>query len=153
MNILYIINSTNGQAMTTLYLRTREIPRNMDNHKEDVMRVKSLVTIGCLSMMVAAGVANASEDAASKVPGVSVSERIGAGGSVYSSSQSDSTGLCSVTGANITERIGHGGSTYHAKSVGTRECNGNGRMVDVIERIGVGGSIHPSIYSSSHPIG
>ena len=112
------------------------------------MRVKSLVTIGCLSMMVAAGVANASEDAASKVPGVSVSERIGAGGSVYVSSQSDGVGPCPVTGVNITERIGHGGSIYHAKSVQVRECNENGRMVEVIERIGVGGSV----YSSSHPI-
>lgn len=120
----------------------------MNNHKEDVMRMKSLVTIGWLSMVVAAGVANASEHAATKVQGVHNSERIGAGGSDYSPSQSDGGGLCAVTGTKITERIGHGGSTYHTKSVQAGECNGNGRLVDVIQRIGVGGSV----YSSSHPI-
>lgn len=113
------------------------------------MSMKRLVTIGCLSVMVVAGVANASEDTASKVQGVNISERIGVGGSVYSSSQPDDIGPCSVAGATITGRMGQGGSTYHTKSVPPRECNGNGRMADVIERIGVGGSV----YSSSRPLG
>lgn len=113
------------------------------------MSMKRLVTMGCLSVMVAAGVANASEDTALTVQGVKISERIGVDGSVYSSSQPNGSGPCSVTRATITRRIGQGGSTYYTKSHQAGECNGNGRMVDVIERIGVGGSV----YFSSRPLG
>lgn len=114
------------------------------------MNMKRLVTMGCLSVIVTAGVANASEDATSKVQGMNFSERIGVGGSVYSSSQSDGMVPCSVTGANITERIGHGGSTYSSQLFERGFCS-EGRAerskANISQRIGHGGSI----YSISRP--
>lgn len=62
------------------------------------MRVKSIVTVGFLSMVVATGVASASEDVASEAHRVNVIERIGAGGSAYFSNQPDNAGMCPVTG-------------------------------------------------------
>lgn len=114
------------------------------------MRMKSMVAIGFMSMVVAAGVASASDGAAFDVQRVNVTERIGAGGAVYSSSQPDGAGTCSVAGVSATERIGHGGSTYsfsRSKSVQEGDCHavgGEGKRVETIERIGAGGSIYLS---------
>ena len=111
------------------------------------MSVKSLVTVGYLSLVVTAGVANASDGAASEAQRVNISERIGVGGSAYSSSQPDGTGTYSSTGVNITERMGHGGSTYSSSQpvgrVMCREARADRRKVDVSERVGHGGSIYP----------
>ncbi|NJL16919.1 MAG: hypothetical protein HC938_06670 [Nitrospira sp.] len=94
------------------------------------MRVKNIVTVGFLSMVVASGVANASDGVATENQRVNVIERIGAGGSAYSSNQPDNVGMCPVTGMNVTERIGHGGSTYsfsRSKSVQAGDCHTMGQ--------------------------
>ncbi len=112
------------------------------------MRVKSIVTVGFLSMVVATGVASASEDVASEAHRVNVIERIGAGGSAYFSNQPDNAGMCPVTGMNVTERIGHGGSTYsfsRSKSVQAGDCHTMGeaeKRAHVVARIGAGGSTY-----------
>lgn len=107
-----------------------------------------MLAIGFMSVVVATGVASASDGAAFDVERVNVTERIGAGGAVYFSSQPDGAGTCSVTGVNITERIGHGGSTYsfsRSKSVQKGDCltvKAEGKRVETIERIGAGGSTY-----------
>lgn len=112
------------------------------------MRVKSMLAIGFMSVVVATGVASASDDAVFDAQRVNVAERIGAGGAAYSLSQPDGAGSCSLTGANVTERIGHGGSTYsisQSKSVQEGDCHAVGKeeeRVERIERIGAGGSTY-----------
>ncbi len=112
------------------------------------MRVKSMVIVGFLSMVVTSGVASASDGVASKAQRVNVTERIGAGGSVYSSNQPDNVGMCPVTGMNVTERIGHGGSTYsfsRSKSAQAGDCPMMGeaeKRAHVVARIGAGGSTY-----------
>ena len=89
------------------------------------MSTKTMFTMGFLSMMVASGVVKVPDSFAIEAQRVEAIERIGAGGSTYSSSQPMpvQSGDSHVAG---TER----------------------RKVDVIERIGAGGSI----YSSSQPL-
>lgn len=116
------------------------------------MRVKNMVTVGFLSMVVATGVASASDGAASRAQGVNVMERMGAGGSAYSSSQPDGADACPVTGVRVTGRIGHGGSTYSvspSESVPVGNCHAmEGKRVDSSERIGAGGSTYFSSRST-----
>ena len=89
------------------------------------MSAKKMFVMGFLSMMVASGVVKVPDSFASEAQRVDAIERIGAGGSTYSSSRSmpSQPGDSNVAG---TER----------------------RKVDVIERIGAGGST----YSSSQPM-
>ena len=51
------------------------------------MNAKTMLTMGVLSMMVASGVVKVPDSFASEAQRVDVIERIGAGGSTYSSSQ------------------------------------------------------------------
>ncbi|OQW32827.1 MAG: hypothetical protein A4E19_05595 [Nitrospira sp. SG-bin1] len=108
------------------------------------MRSKSIVTIGFMTMMAVAGVVSASGSFASDVGSIAASERIGHGGSTYSSN-SDGAGVCRMK-ADMAERIGAGGSTYSSSQTmsaqaGGCRTRGEGRnKVDVIERIGHGGS-------------
>jgi hypothetical protein len=83
------------------------------------MSTKGMFTVGFLSMMVASGVVQVSDSFASEAQRVDVIERIGAGGSTYSSSRSMSVkpGDSHVAGieqrrVDVIERIGAGGSTY-----------------------------------------
>lgn len=88
------------------------------------MRVKNMLAVGFLLMTAATGVVTTSDSFASDVQRADVIERVGHGGSTYSSSQSKSVqvGDCHVMGEE-------------------------GRKEDVIERIGAGGAI----YSYSRP--
>jgi hypothetical protein len=89
------------------------------NHKEGVMSAKKMFTVGFLSMMVASGVVKVPDSFASDAQRVEVIERIGAGGSAYSSSRPMPVQLgdSHVAGTergevDVIERIGAGGSTY-----------------------------------------
>ncbi|MGE0471716.1 MAG: hypothetical protein AB7L09_25325 [Nitrospira sp.] len=114
------------------------------------MRVKSMMTVGFLSIVVATGVASAPDGAASETQRVNSIERMGAGGSAYSSNHADGVGTCPVTGVNAIERIGHGGSTYsfsRSKSVHAGDCHtmrGEEKRANVVARIGAGGSTYSS---------
>jgi hypothetical protein len=125
------------------------------------MSAKKIFTMGFLSMMVASGVVKVPDSFASEAQRVDVIERIGAGGSTYSSSQpmTIQPGDSNVAGTerrkvDVIERIGAGGSTYSSSQpmpVQPGDSNVAGterRKVDVIERIGAGGST----YSSSQPM-
>ena len=125
------------------------------------MSTKKMFTMGFLSMMVASGVVKVSDSFAFEAQRADVIERIGAGGSTYSSSQPMpvQSGDSHVTGTerrklDVIERIGVGGSTYSSSlpmpvQPGDSHVAGTERRkVDVIERIGAGGSI----YSSSQPL-
>lgn len=117
------------------------------------MRVESMLAVGFLLMTAATGVVTTSDSFASDAQRADVIERMGHGGSTYSSSQPDGAGTCNGTGVSVIERVGHGGSTYsfsQSKSVQVGDCHvmgEEGRKVDVIERIGAGGAI----YSYSRP--
>ena len=83
------------------------------------MSAKKMFTVGFLSMMVASGVAKVPDSFASDAQRVEVIERIGAGGSAYSSSRPMPVQLgdSHVAGTergevDVIERIGAGGSTY-----------------------------------------
>jgi hypothetical protein len=125
------------------------------------MSAKTMFTMGLLSMMVASGVAQVPDSFAFEAQRADVIERIGAGGSTYSSSQPMPVqpGDSHVAGmeqrkADVSDRIGAGGSTYSSSQPvpfqpGDSNVAGmERRKVDVIERIGAGGSI----YSSSQPV-
>ena len=125
------------------------------------MSAKKMLTMGFLSMMVASGVVKVPDSFASEAQRVDVIERIGAGGSTYSSSQPMPVqpGDSHVAGTerrkvDVIERIGAGGSTYSSSQPmpvqpGDSHVAGTERRkVDVIERIGAGGST----YSSSQPM-
>ena len=86
---------------------------------------KKMFTMGFLSMMVASGVVKVPDNFASEAQRADAIERIGAGGSTYSSSQPMAV------------------QPGDAHVAGTEQ-----RKVDVIERIGAGGSA----YSSSQPM-
>jgi|CXWL01.1.fsa_nt_gi hypothetical protein len=118
------------------------------------MRVKSILAIGFLPMVAVTGVVNASGSFAADTNRVGViDERIGHGGSTYSSFQPDGAGDCPARGeerrkVDVIKRIGTGGSTYSSSQIGRcREAEEGQKRVDVIERIGHGGST----YSFSHP--
>lgn len=89
------------------------------------MNAKKMFTMGFLSMMVASGVVKVPDNFASEAQRADAIERIGAGGSTYSSSQPMAV------------------QPGDAHVAGTKQ-----RKVDVIERIGAGGSA----YSSSQPM-
>ena len=125
------------------------------------MSAKTMFTMGFLSMMVASGVAQVPESFASEAQRADVIERIGAGGSTYSSSRPMpfQSGDSHVAGmergkVDVIERIGAGGSTYSSSQPmpfqpGDSLVAGmERRKVDVIERIGAGGST----YSFSQPM-
>ena len=83
------------------------------------MTAREIFAMGFLSMMVASGVVKVPDSFASEARRVVVIERVGAGGSIYSSSQSmpSQPGDSNVAGAErrkvvVIERIGAGGSTY-----------------------------------------
>ena len=83
------------------------------------MSAKKMFTMGFLSMMVASGVVKVPDSFASEAQRVDVIERLGAGGSTYSSSQPMpfQPGDSSVAGrerrkVDVIKRIGMGGSTY-----------------------------------------
>ena len=85
------------------------------------MSTKNVFMMGVLSMMVASGVVKASDSFASEAQGVDVIERIGAGGSTYSSSRpmpaqpGDSVVGTERRKVDVIERIGAGGSTYSTR--------------------------------------
>ncbi len=113
--------------------------------------MKSMGVIGFLSMVALTGVVNASGSfAADMNRGGGKEERIGTGGSTYSSSQPDRAGDCRVMGeerrkVDVIQRIGTGGSTYAFSKTDGCQMAGEGRKkVDVIKRIGTGGSIYLS---------
>ena len=82
------------------------------------MSAKKMFTMGFLSMMVASGVVKVPYSFASEAQRVDVIERIGAGGSTYSSSRpmpaqpGDSVAGTERRKVDVSERIGAGGSTY-----------------------------------------
>ena len=115
------------------------------------MRGKSTMTIGCMAIMAVTGVVNASGSFAAETNRVGVmDERIGHGGSTYSSSQPDGAGDCRLGAGerrkvDVIERIGTGGSTYSfTQADGCQVVREERRKVDVIERIGTGGSTYSS---------
>ncbi|MDH5739413.1 MAG: hypothetical protein OEY77_03715 [Nitrospira sp.] len=124
------------------------------------MSTKKMFVMGFLSMMVASGVVQVSDSVASEAQRVDVIERIGAGGSTYSSSRSMPVqpGDAHVAGierrrVDVIARIGAGGSTYSFSrpilvQPGDSVAGTEQRKVDVIERIGAGGST----YSFSQPM-
>ena len=125
------------------------------------MSAKTMFTMGFLSMMVASGVAQVPDSFASEAQRADVIERIGAGGSTYSSSRPMpfQPGDSNVAGmergkVDVIERVGAGGSTYSSiqpmlfQPGDSNVAGMERRKVDVIERIGAGGSI----YSSSQPM-
>ena len=85
------------------------------------MSVKKMFTMGALSMMVASGVVKVPDSFASEAQRVDGIERIGAGGSAYSSSQpmpaqpGDSVAETERRKVDVSERIGAGGSTYSSR--------------------------------------
>ena len=119
------------------------------------MRGKRTMIMGVMAMMVVTSVVHAPGTFAADTNRAGVTgERIGHGGSTYSSSQPDGALECVVPGAerrkvDVIERIGTGGSTYAFRKTAGCPMAGEGRKkVDVIERIGTGGSIS----SSSQPM-
>lgn len=110
------------------------------------MRGKSKMAIGFLAMVAVTGVVNASSGLASDVGQVSVTERIGHGGSTYQS-HFESAIDCWMK-VDRVERIGAGGSTYassRSTSTQAHTCQAaeeGQKRVDVIERIGAGGSTY-----------
>lgn len=83
------------------------------------MRTTSMWAIGVIAMMVTIGVGNAPGSFAADLN----------------------------RGDVVEPRIGHGGTYSSSQSDGAVECRVAGRHVDVIERVGAGGSI----YSFSQP--
>ena len=85
------------------------------------MSAKTMFTIGFLSMMVASGVVKVPDSFAAEAQRLEVIERIGAGGSIYSSSQpmpvqsGDSVAGTERRKVDVIERIGAGGSTYFSR--------------------------------------
>lgn len=74
-------------------------------------------------------------------------ERIGHGRSIYQS-KSGSVSACQVK-LDVIDRIGAGGSMYSSsQSDGCSVAEDDGKIATVIERIGAGGST----YSSSQPL-
>ena len=117
------------------------------------MSAKTMFTIGFLSMMVASGVVKVPDSFAAEAQRLEVIERIGAGGSIYSSSQpmpvqsGDSVAGTERRKVDVIERIGAGGSTYSSSwpmpvQSGDSVAGTERRKVDVIERIGAGGSTY-----------
>jgi len=135
-------------------------PRSsLHNHKEGVMKAKSMLTMGFLSMMVASGVMKVPDSFASEAQRANVIERIGAGGSTYSYSQPMPVQPGDPKVAEmermkvdvIEDRVGAGGSTYSysrpmpVQPGDSTVAETEQREVDVIEdRIGAGGSIYSS---------
>ena len=83
------------------------------------MNAKTMFTMGVLSMMVASGVVKVPDSFASEAQRVDVIERIGAGGSTYSSSrlmpvqpEDSHVAGTELSKVDVIERIGAGGSTY-----------------------------------------
>ena len=78
------------------------------------MRAKSMWAIGLMAMVVSIGVGNASSSFAADPNRMDGTERMGVGGSVYSTSQPDGASDCRVAGRKVDmeQRIGAGGSTY-----------------------------------------
>ena len=112
------------------------------------MRGKNKVTIGFMTMMAVTGVVNVSSSFASDAAHVAVSERIGHGGSTYSS-KSGSVGACRMK-LEVVERIGAGGATYGSSQDGGCQAAGDDRRkVNGTERIGAGGSTYSSSESVS----
>ncbi len=122
------------------------------------MSAKKMFTMGFLSMMVASGVVKVPDSFATEAQRVEVIERIGAGGSKYSSSRpmpvqpGDSVAGTEQRKVEVIERIGAGGSTYSSNQPmlvqpGDSVAGTERRKVEVIERIGAGGST----YSSRQP--
>lgn len=115
------------------------------------MNVKSMVTGGFLVMVAVTGAANASSSLAAEM-GV---ERHGVGGAIYSTSHpmSDGAVVCAKgeerQQVEVIERIGHGGSIYPSKAAGASDCQ-QGRRVDVVQRIGQGGSTYFSSQTLSN---
>lgn len=92
------------------------------------MKTRSIVIVGILSML-AAGVVDASDRVASETGQIGAMNRIGQGGSVYSSGQPDGAGTCHGTEERRTKvdalaRIGAGGSTYDSRSSARAEAGG-----------------------------
>ncbi len=85
------------------------------------MSTKKMFAVGVLSMMVASGVVKVPDSFASEAQRVDVIERIGAGGSTYSSSRpmpvqpGDSVAGTERRKVDVIERIGTGGSTYSSR--------------------------------------
>jgi hypothetical protein len=111
------------------------------NHKEEIMREKNRVTIGLIAMMAVTGIVNVSSGFASDVGEVAGTKRIGHGGSTYQL-QSDRVGPCQMK-ADVVERIGAGGSRYSSsQNEGCQVAGDEQKKVNVIERIGAGGSTY-----------
>lgn len=110
------------------------------------MRGASMWAIGVIAMAVTSMVNVSGSFAADTSRGNATEERIGHGGSTYSSSQPDGVGACArgeeQRTIDTTERIGHGGSTYQSKTTKTGDCQGEQKRVDVVQRVGQGGSTY-----------
>lgn len=113
----------------------------MFNRKEVVVRVKSMLAIGFLSMMAATVAMNASSSFAADTNLADPINRIGHGGSIYQSKSARMVD-CRV---DVVARIGHGGSTYSSSQSGSVNCaleKDAGKPVNVMARIGHGGSTY-----------
>jgi hypothetical protein len=84
--------------------------------REAIMKGTIILAATLLTTLAVTGVMNPSRSIAVPTSGIEVMERIGHGGSTYSSSRLTSDQPVSCTGlqanVNIEARIGHGGSTY-----------------------------------------
>lgn len=116
------------------------------------MSMKSVLAISLLSMIVTTGMVHTPETFADDGQRATVSQRLGHGGSTYSSyicegefdGQFTSTKIPSMADS---ERIGHGGSLYSVSRLAQNEgkdSNQKNQRVIAMERIGHGGSTYYS---------
>lgn len=117
-------------------LKLARTPEYRSDRTKEIMNAKTMLRMGFLSMMVATGIVNTSGSFVLDVSRADVIERIGQAGSIYPSNTA-MLGDCFVPekerlSMGSVKRIGHGGSTYYTRFGQARDCNENGRMVDVI---------------------
>lgn len=113
------------------------------------MRGTNKWAIGFVAMAAVTGMVNASGSFAADANHEAGIERHGVGDPIYPANQPMADGaVACVKGVEqqkveVIERIGHGGSTYQSTATQASNCQG-GRRVDVVHRIGQGGSIYSS---------
>lgn len=114
------------------------------------MKMMSVLLAGCLIMAATTGIVHAPETFADHGQRAAVSDRLGHGGSTYSSYILDGAIDCKFTDAKMpspadSKRIGHGGSLYSISRLTpneTKDCDAKNQRVIAMERIGHGGSTY-----------
>ncbi len=116
------------------------------------MRMKSVLVISFLLMIATTGAVHTPQSFGDQGQGAVVSQRVGHGGSAYSSYIFDGGVDCKFKAAKIpsvtdSERIGHGGSLYSYSGLtsdAAKDCEAKNPRVIAKERIGHGGSAYYS---------